>query len=93
MIKGENWTETPPVFKKRNGIGRRGASLSTATLMLLEFLNGDAPYFMLTCDSKEEAKRATNTAEQYAREHKLGVRVSRADNYVLFIRTTDEGVE
>ena len=85
MYQKEYYNEIPEYFKKKGGVdGRR--PYSATTMELLEFMENDSPYCMLTYETREEAKKARNAANEYAKKHKIGCRLARRDNYVLFIK-------
>ena len=87
MYEKEYFNEIPEVFKRKGGLDAR-RPISEATAEILQFMEGDAPYCMLTYDDVTAAKRAANTANEYAKKHHLGCKVSRRDEYVLFIKET-----
>lgn len=91
MYKSEYLTEVPEVFMKRGGIDRR--RMGDATMEMLKFTESGSPYCLLTYEDVKRAKLAANSASCYAKLHKIGVRISRRDNYVLLIKETAVGAE
>lgn len=85
MFTTEYTDKIPDVFMKRGGIDRRG-HFSATTGEMLRFMESDSPYCMLTCDDIKSAKLAANSAGQYAKNHNIGCKICRRENYVLFIK-------
>lgn len=87
MYEKEYFNEIPEVFKRRGGVdGRRPTS--AVTMEMMAFVDNDSPYCMLTYDDTVEAKKARNTAREYAKKHKIGITPIQRDKYVLFIKET-----
>lgn len=85
MYQKEYYNEIPEVFKKRGGTDGRRPTSAVTTEMLV-FVDSDSLYCMLTYDDTVEAKKARNTANEYAKKHKIGCRCIQRENYLLFIK-------
>ena len=85
MFTTEYTDKIPDIFMKRGGIDRRWR-VSESTGEMLRFMESDSPYCVLTYDDIKRAKLAANAAGQYAKNHNIGCKISRRDNYVLFIK-------
>ena len=81
---------TPPaMFMKSGGVDLR-TPFCQATLEMLNFLNREEPYCLLSYDSTLEATRSCNAVNQYATKHKLNCKAMRRKEKVLIVKMTGD---
>lgn len=91
MTKSEMLTDIPENFKNRHDRKRGRRPYSESTLAVLDFIEREEPYLLLTFDNYNAANRAYQTTRAYVVRNNLNAVVSSDGCQVLVTKVAGRG--